>query len=161
MIRIEKILRLVLVVGLAGFVLADEVPAASPCELPESQRLQEGSGTGGTGIRGDEGSGTGGTGVLAGTGSGIGGTGVLGDEGSGTGGTGVLGDEGSGTGGTGVLGTVTGFGSICVNGLQIGYDDATPVVRNGEAAVLKELAVGHVVRVTAESGTPLRASSIV
>ena len=148
MIRIEQVLRLVLVVGLAGLVSAEELPPASPCELAANQLHPGGSGTGGTGLRGDEGSGTGGTGLS-------------GHASSGIGGTGLRGDEGSGTGGTGILGTITGFGSICVNGLRIGYDDATPVLRNGEAATAKDLAVGHVVRVTAESGTPLRARRIV
>ena len=148
MIRIEQVLRLVLIVGLAGLVSAEELPPASSCELAANQLHPGGSGTGGTGLRGDEGSGTGGTGLS-------------GHASSGIGGTGLRGDEGSGTGGTGILGTITGFGSICVNGLRIGYDDATPVLRNGEAATAKDLAVGHVVRVTAESGTPLRARRIV
>lgn len=118
------------------------------------------SGTGGTGLTGDEGSGAGGTGVRVAE-SGSGGTGIWEDFGSGTGGTGLQGgDEGSGTGGTGILGTVTGFGSVCVNGLRVAYDESTPVVRNGRKISSGELAVGQVVRITTRPGTPLHAQRI-
>ncbi|MBW2292959.1 MAG: hypothetical protein JRG94_11705 [Deltaproteobacteria bacterium] len=118
------------------------------------------TGTGGTGLTGDEGSGAGGTGVRVVEG-GIGGTGIWEDIGSGTGGTGLQGgDEGSGTGGTGILGTVTGFGSVCVNGLRVGYDESTPVVRDGRNVSSGELAVGQVVRITTRPGTPLHAQRI-
>ncbi len=133
--RVEQAVRAALIAAVFGLASAVALPAAAVCELSGDLAYEEGSGTGGTG--------------------------VLGDEGSGTGGTGVLGDEGSGTGGTGVLGTITGFGSVCVNGLRIGYDDETPVERDGRAVPAKDLAVGHVVRVTADRGAPMRARRIV
>lgn len=92
--------------------------------------------------------GIGGTGVLPG---GTGGTGV---EPGGTGGTGI--DPG-GIGGTGqraeaevgVLGVITGFGSICVNGIEVHYDANTPVAFNGDLSSAKTLGIGQVVSVLA------------
>lgn len=122
----------------------------------------EDSGMGGTGLRPGqgEGSGTGGTGH--GDGSGTGGTGH--GDGSGNGGTGQQartdGDS-SGAGGTGVVGEITGFGSICVNELEIHYDAKTPVSVNGQASRADQLAVGQVVAVRAEGkGASLRAKDI-
>ncbi|MBN2866727.1 MAG: hypothetical protein JXK16_12030 [Thiotrichales bacterium] len=58
-------------------------------------------------------------------GSGLGGTGFISeDPTSGFGGTGRA---SSGFGGTGVIGTITEFGSIWVNGIEIGYGDKTQV----------------------------------
>lgn len=133
MTRVDYIFRLALLVGVAVLLSTVALSAQATCELSDDYAEQGGTGTGGTGVRGD--------------------------EGSGTGGTGLQGDEGSGTGGTGVLGVVTGFGSVCVNGLRIGYDEATTVEHDGRAASAKDLAVGHVVRVTA-AGSPLRARRI-
>ncbi len=57
--------------------------------------------------------------------SGFGGTGVIAeDPSSGFGGTGRA---SSGFGGTGVIGTITKFGSIWVNGIEIGYGDQTKI----------------------------------
>ncbi len=109
----------------------------------------DGSGTGGTGHR--DGSGNGGTGkqVRDGDGSGSGGTGHR--DGSGNGGTGMQARQGDGmgTGGTGVVGEITGFGSVCVNGLEIHYDARTPVLSNGSPVAADQLAVGQMVAVEA------------
>lgn len=84
----------------------------------------------------------------------------------GIGGTGI---DGGGIGGTGqraesefaVLGVVTGFASICVNGIEVHYDAVTPVSLNGEPASAGALAVGKVVAVRAVgSGTQARAQAI-
>jgi hypothetical protein len=126
------------------------------------------SGIGGTGLGSDEASGVGGTGLsdedsgLGGTGagedddeSGVGGTGLRtadrpGDDGSGTGGTGLVDDDESGLGGTGLIGTITAYGSVCVNGFTVEYDDETRVEENGAEARSSELAIGSVVVVDAE-----------
>jgi hypothetical protein len=61
----------------------------------------------------------------------------------------------------GVVGTITGFASICVNGLEIHYDDTTPVSIDGAAAHARALAVGQVVAVEAVgSGADLAARRI-
>jgi len=105
--------------------------------------IQQDTGTGGTGI---EGTGTGGTGVSADVG--VGGTGIGRD--TGTGGTGRQADVG--IGGTGIVGVITGFGSICVNGIEVEYDRATPVLENGSPGQASDLKVGQVVEVLAAGG---------
>ena len=65
----------------------------------------------------------------------------------GIGGTGVPFDLQSRS--TGVVGMITGFASICVNGLEIHYDESTPVTQNGRPIRLKDMAVGQVVAVQA------------
>lgn len=105
------------------------------------------------------GSGIGGTGApaLKNGGSGMGGTGSprIKKNGSGIGGTGAI-TNGSGSGGTGqktegqaavVIGTITGFGSICVNGIEIHYSSSTPVQIDGKTANTEQLAIGQVVAV--------------
>ena len=57
-----------------------------------------------------------------------------------------------GIGGTGIVGTVTGFASICVNGVEVHYDEAVPVAENGRPTGTASLAVGQVVAVLAEQG---------
>jgi hypothetical protein len=76
--------------------------------------------------------------------------------GDGIGGTGiapkiVAGDirKGDGIGGTGILGTISGFGSIIVNGLELEYDRGTAVETDGRPAALEELKIGQVVLGTA------------
>lgn len=77
------------------------------------------------------------------------GIGDLASSGGGTGGTGVSG----GTGGTGIsVGSVSGFGSIYVNGVRYDTSSAEIYVEGrstgfGDATVLAQLAVGMVVRV--------------
>ena len=75
-------------------------------------------------------------------------------EPGGIGGTGI---DGGGIGGTGqraeaevgVLGVVTGFASICVNGIEVHYDAGTPVALNGDLAGARALGIGQVVSVLA------------
>ncbi|MEW5789125.1 MAG: DUF5666 domain-containing protein [Pseudomonadota bacterium] len=102
---------------------------------------QAGSGMGGTGKQAD--GGMGGTGKQAG--SGMGGTGK--QAGSGMGGTGKQAD--GGMGGTGVVGIITGFGSICVGGVELHYDGDTPVQIDGRPGKVEQLAVGQIVGVEA------------
>ncbi|WP_439859848.1 DUF5666 domain-containing protein [Pseudomonas sp. MBLB4136] len=89
---------------------------------------------------------------------GIGGTGAVAT--GGIGGTGAPADEG-GMGGTGIVGTITGFGSICVNGVEVHFDATVPLSENGVPASSDKLAIGQVVAVEA-SASPhgLRARSI-
>ncbi len=70
----------------------------------------------------------------------------------GIGGTGAsFGDHLSdrGIGGTGIVGVVTGFASICVNGLEVRYDSDTPVDIDGSPSSATKLRVGQVVAVRA------------
>ncbi|KFX67563.1 hypothetical protein TMS3_0123620 [Pseudomonas taeanensis MS-3] len=100
--------------------------------------------------------GMGGTGAVA-TG-GIGGTGAPADNG-GVGGTGAT-DDG-GMGGTGIVGTITGFGSICVNGVEVHFDSEVSLSENGVPASSHQLAIGQVVAVEARtSSRGLEARSI-
>ena len=110
--------------------------------------------------------GIGGTGISAGR-AGVGGSG--GDEG-GIGGTGILarrpdparvGSGQGGIGGTGIVGVITGFASICVNGVEVHFDAATPVSDAGVPVSGRELAVGQLVSVSATgSGPQVRARQI-
>jgi hypothetical protein len=54
-----------------------------------------------------------------------------------------------GLGGTGIIGVVTGFASICVNGLEVAYDPATPVMIGGTPADANALRAGQVVAIEA------------
>jgi hypothetical protein len=126
---------------------------------------RDGTGTGGTGhtpwISGSaDSNGMGGTGhgPLQEDGSGIGGTGHApwkeAIDGHGMGGTGnTPSQDGSGMGGTGhdteVEGVITGFASVCVNGLELHYQPTTPVAINGRAGSPKDLAIGQVIRAQA------------
>ena len=100
--------------------------------------------------------GIGGTGAVAGTPSGqdrgIGGTGaVAAAQDRGIGGTGAVaeadngktGGQDRGIGGTGIVGVVTGFASICVNGLEVLYDDSLPVALEDGWARPDALRVGQ------------------
>jgi hypothetical protein len=73
---------------------------------------------------------------------GIGGTGHAPREG-GIGGTGILPAD------TGIVGTVTGFGSICVQGIEIHCEADTVIEVDGRSATADDLAVGQVVEVVA------------
>lgn len=53
--------------------------------------------------------------------------------------------EPDGIGGTGIVGTITGFGSICVNGQEIHYDHQTPTFENGMPSSANRLALGQTV----------------
>ena len=76
---------------------------------------------------------------------GIGGTGVVVGR-PGLGGTGI---DNGGIGGTGIVGVITGFASICVNGVEVHFGTDTPVTDNGQPASARQLAVGQVVAVRA------------
>ncbi|WP_274381404.1 DUF5666 domain-containing protein [Pseudomonas cavernicola] len=100
--------------------------------------------------------GMGGTGAVA-TG-GIGGTGAPAYNG-GIGGTGA--SDNGGIGGTGIVGTITGFGSICVNGVEVHFDNKASLSENGVSASSNQLAIGQVVAVEArKSPRGLEARSI-
>jgi hypothetical protein len=112
-------------------------------------------GAGGTGISG----GTGGTGVVAS--GGAGGTGMVAEGGAG--GTGITGGAGGtgifaqnallpdyAEGGIAIVGVVTGFASICVDGVEVHYDAKTPLFDNGQATQLSGLAVGQMVMLKAD-----------
>ncbi|MFW5450319.1 MAG: DUF5666 domain-containing protein, partial [Methylophagaceae bacterium] len=113
-----------------------------------------GSGIGGTGAP-MNGSGVGGTGQVA-HGNGIGGTGKpIKKKGNGIDGRSFV-INGSGIGGTGqpiekagvIIGTITGFGSICINGIEIHYTSSTPLHLNGQTVNPESsLAIGQVVAV--------------
>jgi hypothetical protein len=115
-------------------------------------------GVGGTGIHAENGGvggtgaplqqrpgGTGGTGAVA---AGVDGT-IINRGNGGVGGTGapILGPGGGG--GTGIVGTITGFASICVNGMEVHFGKDVPVSENGVAASSAHLAIGQVVAVEA------------
>src|SRR3569833_3442522 len=121
--------------GLLAFTLAPALHAANPCESGGSPIMHDGNGAGGTGFR------------------------PAGTDGTGQGGTGLspyrkTGGDGSGSGGTGhtdeVDGVITGFASICVNGLELHYLPTTPVMIQGKSGSPKDLRVGQVVRVRAQ-----------
>ena len=89
-------------------------------------------------------------------GSGIGGTGHTGtpDRGrrahQGVGGAGQQAE--SGLGGTGIVGIVTGFASLCVDGVEVHYQPDTPVKIDGQPAGVEALRVGHFVATLAAPG---------
>jgi hypothetical protein len=82
--------------------------------------------------------------------------------GNGLGGTGqALAASEGGLGGTGIVGVVTGFASICVNGVEVEVDPSMPVDRNGAAEPLSLLEVGQLVVLQASGkGDQLRASRV-
>ena len=131
------------------------LPGATACSTASLENpLRMAPGVGGTGavaLRGPDPGGIGGTGQVA-TGSGLGGTGSPAQSAS----------PGGGLGGTGIVGVVTGFASICVNGVEVEYDPGTPVQRDGRTEPLSELAVGQLVALQADGqGDRLRAQRIV
>ena len=116
---------------------------------PDPAVVAQAPGIGGTGAP-DAGAtpdpgGMGGTGQVAQR-PGIGGTGQVAQR-PGIGGTGQVADNG--LGGTGIVGVVTGFGSVCVNGLKVEYEADTPVQRDGQPLPHSALAVGQVVALEA------------
>jgi hypothetical protein len=66
----------------------------------------------------------------------------------------------SAAGDTGVLGTITGFGSVFVNGLEIGTDRLGSVLIDGEARPLGDLRVGQVSKIVAGGSGRLEASAV-
>ncbi|MEQ8734252.1 MAG: DUF5666 domain-containing protein [Rhodospirillaceae bacterium] len=86
-------------------------------------------------------------------GDGISGTGIIANMhgGDGIGGTGVLAQHGGdGIGGTGIIGTISGFGSIIVNGLKLDYNAKTTVESDGRPAGLTDLKIGQVIEGVAQ-----------
>lgn len=98
---------------------------------------------------------------------GIGGTGISDD---GIGGTGIL--PHGGIGGTGwrevkadqqslIIGVVTGFASVCVNGVEVHYDNQTPVDDNGVSGNAQALQIGQTVYIKANgTGQEVKAQRI-
>ena len=120
--------------------------AANVCATQASLVNPGAGGLGGTGLQAGMSADPGGTG-------GIGGTGQQAGLPGGIGGTGAVAaaprfGEG-GIGGTGIVGVISGFASICVNGIEVSYDASTPVWDNGRSGSARQLAVGQVVAVTA------------
>jgi len=121
-------------------------------------------GTGAPAVAADPG-GIGGTGSVAQR-PGLGGTGQVAQS-PGIGGTGAVAGAADpahegGLGGTGIVGVVTGFASICVNGVEVEYQPETPVQRDGAQAPLSDLAVGQWVALQASGqGDQLQARRIV
>jgi hypothetical protein len=77
----------------------------------------------------------------------------------GMGGTGIMarGPEALGL----VIGTITRFGSICVNGIEIALDDTVPVTAQGQPVAAGAIALGQVVRVLTDlQGGRARARTI-
>ncbi|TAL27737.1 MAG: hypothetical protein EPN97_16725 [Alphaproteobacteria bacterium] len=145
-----------------SFLAAAQNPPATP---PAKDERKDGKGIGGTGVTADRG--MGGTGIDVANGKGIGGTGITTDRG--VGGTGIDVANGKGIGGTGVRfeggiavhGRITGFGSICVDGLEIKFSNATPVQDGARKMSAADLKVGQVVSVVAApAGEGLMARSI-
>lgn len=141
-----------------------EVAAAPVCVsrdemgMAGAAGLQFPGGMGGTGVRNENG-GVGGTGApVQQRPGGTGGTGAVAEGVDGTyfdqrhgdvGGTGTPILRPGGTGGTGIVGTITGFASICVNGMEVHYGKDVPVSENGAPASSGHLAIGQVVAVEA------------
>lgn len=141
----------------AGLVMCTSVHAQNICDTKASlvnPAAELSSGIGGTGAPRND--------VIAGKPGGIGGTGAPRDGAvagrPGIGGTGI---SNGGMGGTGIVGVITGFASICVNGVEVHYDASTPVFSDGRAAMARELAVGQVVAVRASgAGAQVAARNI-
>lgn len=62
-------------------------------------------------------------------------------------------NDGSGIGGTGIVGIISGFGSICVNGIEIHFNEATTITEDGQPSTSNRLALGQTVSVLAHSDT--------
>ncbi len=122
--------------------LASGLPGTGGTGAPKKHAATQTGGFGSTGMVAAV-PGLGGTGAREG---GIGGTGIR--EG-GIGGTGI---RSGGIGGTGIVGVITGFASICVNGLEVYFDASTPVSADGQPTTAAQLAVGQVVAVQAQTG---------
>ena len=99
-----------------------------------------------------------GTQVAQSTPPGIGGTGKQDGRTPGIGGTGQIAGTSPGIGGTGIIGTITGFGSIFVNGFEVEYVPDLPVTVKDRTVRPDALLIGQVVAVEADgSGNRLKA----
>ena len=134
---------LAVAIGLLSLATLTTEGIANPCALDSksSGELQVAASEGGivgTGMQDSDPGGIGGTGYGAG------------DD-----------DDESGIGGTGLFGTITGFGSICINGYRVHYGDDLRVEMNGEVVTPNALAIGQVVYVVAEgTGQELQAQAL-
>ena len=117
---------LALAPGMGGTGLAPQ-NKAEPGGIGGTGNLPQSPGIGGTGAVAQS-PGIGGTGAIAQS-PGIGGTGAVAQS-PGIGGTGAV-AQSPGIGGTGIVGVVTGFASICVNGVEVHFDNSTPVSVDG------------------------------
>jgi len=143
--------------------IATVVALAACAPGPSQTQVSEPSAPGGVGGTGATPvpAGVGGTGVVAERPGGVGGTGIQGGEPGGVGGTGVVAGGAGGVGGTGIYGTITGFGSIIVNGIHIETPQAVPVRTIFGARPPGELRIGQVVSVIADGdGSRLTARDI-
>lgn len=92
---------------------------------------------------------------------GIGGTGKQNARSPGIGGTGQVAGRSPGIGGTGIVGTITGFGSILVNGFEVEYAPDLPVTFKDRRLRPDALRIGQVVAIEAEgSGEHMRARAL-
>jgi len=91
--------------------------------------------------------GIGGTGITAET-EGLGGTGITAQT-EGLGGTGIS-AETEGLGGTGIVGVITGFASVCVNGIEAHFDGNTQVDIDGVSSSIDQLNIGELVAIDAK-----------
>lgn len=66
----------------------------------------------------------------------------------GIGGTGISDNDG-GIGGTGIIGTITAFGSVIVNGLEVEFDNTTPLSYDATPGTSDGLSIGQVVAIEA------------
>ena len=114
----------------SGLLLLSIVARANTCN----------EGIGGTGITAE---GYGGTGV---TNEGYGGTGI---QAEGYGGTGITAQH-EGLGGTGIVGIITGFASVCVNGVEAHFDSNTQVDVDGMSSSIDKLNIGELVAIDAK-----------
>jgi hypothetical protein len=123
------------VVCLVSILLSGGV-AANPCALSHLKSFEEG--IGGTGKQPVRQEGIGGTGHYVPL-DGVGGTG----RSEGLGGTGapLITQEMT------VVGVITGFASVCINGLEIHFDDSTHVVIDDNKTDLEVLRVGQIAQV--------------
>ena len=131
------------IVFLLAAVACVSAQAAPICVDPEQPALSREARTTGSG-------GIGGTGApqsttAVGSTGGIGGTGQIASPG-GIGGTGAPNE------GVGIVGIVTGFASVCVNGVEVHFEAATPTSENGAASHPAALAVGQLVSIEAVAG---------
>lgn len=146
--RLRALLALALLAGCARVPPPAPAPATGFCRIGSD---------GGPLLAGDRG--IGGTGRIAAAEQGdrgIGGTGALAAAEQGERGIG-----GTGIGGTGIVGVITGFASICVNGLKVEYDPSMPVEADGTAIPADRLRAGQLVIIEAVGrGDRLEARSL-
>ncbi len=67
---------------------------------------------------------------------------------------------GTGIGGTGIVGVITGFGSVFVNGLEVGYTASTPLTVDGMPETDAAPQVGQLAAIVASEDNGLHAVSI-